>query len=66
MQEDIDFVRAHSVAHAVALLQDGTDSRLLAGGQTLLAAMKLGLAVAVRRAVQAALGLAVPVAGRLA
>ena len=37
MQEDLDFVRADSVAHAVALLRDGTDSRLLA-------AMKLGLA----------------------
>lgn len=38
-----DFIRASSVAHAVALLRDGSDSRLLAGGQTLLAAMGLGL-----------------------
>ena len=46
--QDIDFIRASSIGHAVALLQDGSDSRLLAGGQTLLAAMKLGLAAPAR------------------
>ena len=43
-----DFIHASSIGHAVALLQDGSDSRLLAGGQTLLAAMKLGLAAPAR------------------
>ena len=46
--QDVDFIRASSVPHAVALLHDGTDSRLLAGGQTLLAAMKLGLVAPAR------------------
>lgn len=46
--QDLDFIRADSIAHAVALLQDGSDSRLLAGGQTLLAAMKLGLVAPAR------------------
>ena len=41
--QDFDFIRADSIAHAVALLRDGSDSRLLAGGQSLLAAIKLGL-----------------------
>ena len=41
--QGVDFIRASSVADAVAMLRDGSDSRLLAGGQTLLAAMKLGL-----------------------
>lgn len=45
---DVDFIRAESIGHAVALLQDGSESRLLAGGQTLLAAMKLGLAAPAR------------------
>ena len=45
---DLDFIRADSIDHAVALLQDGSDSRLLAGGQTLLAAMKLGLVAPAR------------------
>ena len=46
--QDVDFIRADSIGHAVALLQDGSDSRLLAGGQTLLAAMKLGLVAPAR------------------
>jgi len=42
---DFDYVRATSVEHAVALLgQYGDDARLLAGGHSLLPAMKLRLA----------------------
>ena len=40
---DLEYRRAGSVPQAVAWLRDGVDSRLLAGGQTLLGAMKLGL-----------------------
>jgi carbon-monoxide dehydrogenase medium subunit len=38
-----EYRRVHGVAEAVALLRDGSDSKLLAGGQSLLASMKLGL-----------------------
>lgn len=41
--QDFDFCRPASVAEALALLRDGVDSKLLAGGQSLLASMKLGL-----------------------
>ncbi|WP_077037908.1 xanthine dehydrogenase family protein subunit M [Pelomonas sp. KK5] len=40
---DFDFRRARSVAEAVGCLRDGSDSKLIAGGQSLLASMKLGL-----------------------
>lgn len=40
---DLDYCRADSVPQAIAWLRDGVDSRLLAGGQTLLGAIKLGL-----------------------
>ena len=42
--QDFEFCPAHSLEQAVAWLRDGVDSKLLAGGQTLLGAMKLGLA----------------------
>ena len=41
--QDFEFCRAHSLEQAVAWLRDGVDSKLLAGGQSLLGAMKLGL-----------------------
>jgi len=41
--QDFDYCRPASVAEALALLRDGVDSKLLAGGQSLLASMKLGL-----------------------
>jgi len=41
--QDLEYRRADSLPQAIAWLRDGDDSRLLAGGQTLLGAMKLGL-----------------------
>jgi len=41
--QDFDFCRPASVAEVLTLLRDGVDSKLLAGGQSLLASMKLGL-----------------------
>lgn len=41
--QDFDYCRPASMAEALALLRDGVDSKLLAGGQSLLASMKLGL-----------------------
>ena len=42
--QDLEYCRARSVPQALGWLRDGVDSKLLAGGQTLLGAMKLGLA----------------------
>ena len=39
----LSYRRATSLPQALAWLRDGSDSKLLAGGQTLLGAMKLGL-----------------------
>lgn len=41
--QPFEYCRVRDVAEAVALLRDGSDSKLLAGGQSLLASMKLGL-----------------------
>ncbi|TDP72557.1 FAD binding domain-containing protein [Roseateles toxinivorans] len=41
--QDFDYCRPTNVAEVLALLRDGVDSKLLAGGQSLLASMKLGL-----------------------
>lgn len=41
--QDFDYCGPASVAETLALLRDGVDSKLLAGGQSLLASMKLGL-----------------------
>nr|WP_316642074.1 xanthine dehydrogenase family protein subunit M [uncultured Roseateles sp.] len=41
--QDFDYCRPASVAEVLTLLRDGVDSKLLAGGQSLLASMKLGL-----------------------
>ena len=40
---DFEYCRPGSVAEVLALLREGVDAKLLAGGQSLLAAMKLGL-----------------------
>ncbi|MDC8785255.1 FAD binding domain-containing protein [Roseateles koreensis] len=40
---DFEYCRPSSLADVLALLRDGADSKLLAGGQSLLGAMKLGL-----------------------
>ncbi|ALT78968.1 FAD binding domain-containing protein [Paucibacter sp. KCTC 42545] len=41
--QDFEYCRAASVEQVQAWLRDGVDSKLLAGGQSLLGAMKLGL-----------------------
>lgn len=41
--QDFDYCRAESLPQALAWLRDGVDSKLIAGGQSLLGAMKLGL-----------------------
>lgn len=41
--QPFEYCRPASVAEALALLREGVDAKLLAGGQSLLASMKLGL-----------------------
>jgi carbon-monoxide dehydrogenase medium subunit len=41
--QDFEYCRAQNTQQALAWLRDGIDSKLLAGGQSLLGAMKLGL-----------------------
>ena len=43
---EFEFHRPRTIAEAVRLLREAGDARLLAGGQSLLAAMKLNLASA--------------------